>query len=193
MRPAQIVRGALEVLLVFGEAAEADVGAIPEDFVVAEVVAAAEEIGPVARLGDFDEAVVVAVVGAEPVHDALEAGGVVVEEGDFAGVRDVVIHRDDEPEAAVDGADAADAGVFGRAVGEADVGGNEDGDGVEERAERRALAVADIGLGHLDGLHDGETAVAWADGLAARVADRKDAVVVVAGRNHADLFPQGVP
>jgi hypothetical protein len=104
--------------------AVADIGAIPEHLVIKHIVTAAEEIGPIAGFGNFEQGIVVAVMRAEPVHDGLEPVGVAVEQRMVAGAHGVVVHRDDEPEAAVDRTDAAHAGVVGLAIVNAHIGGD---------------------------------------------------------------------
>ena len=146
LRPAQVVGGLVELAHHFQDAPVADIGAIPEDLIVKHVVAAAEKIGPVARLGDFEQAVVVRILRAQPVHDGLQPVGVAVEERKVAAFERVVVERDHHPEAAVDGSDAPDPGIIRYAVVDADIGRDlpVGRGGVEQRLERGDLGRDDV-------------------------------------------------
>ena len=152
-------------LLKLQQPAVGDGGAIPEHFVVKHVVAAAEEIGPVAGLGDFEQAVVVAVQPEQPVHHALERFGIFGEQAPVLVLAHVEIECQHGPEAAVDGADAAHAAVVRHARVEAHVGRNlaVGREVVEERAQRGHLRRADVRVRQVDRADDGDRAVARPD------------------------------
>ena len=110
------------------------------------MVAAAEQVGPIARFGNFEKYIVVAVERPQPIHHAAEAFCIFMQQVEVAGFAHVGMERDDCPQRAVDGTDTAHAAVVGRAVIESHVCrhlavGREM---VEERAQRGLLRGTDF-------------------------------------------------
>lgn len=83
------------------------------------------------------------------------------EESHVLGVAHVVVEGDDEPEPAVDGADAPDSGVVRRPGGQADVGGDlaVARDAAQQGFQGAATALGDVGLAEADGPDQGHGSV----------------------------------
>src|SRR5690606_2507103 len=167
--------------------ADADIATVPEHFVVENVVAAAEEIRPIARLGDLEQAIVVAVMRAEPVHRALQPARVFAKEIEIPRSLEGVVEGDDHPEAAVDRTDVAHAGVVRLAVVDPDIGGNlaVRRRRLEQRVERAAMAGLHLRIVEIEGVDDRDRAVTGPDRAIVRVG-AGHAVVIERARGETE-------
>src|SRR5688572_33206503 len=106
-----------------------------------------------------------------------------------------MIHGDDQPEAAIDGANSADARIFRLERFDSYVGWNLSwwADGVQQRAEGLFRRFANIGIVHLDRLDEGEAAIASPDTAVIDIGS-SDGVIRQRARGEpewCDIFSQG--